>query len=169
MKNLKTLLLIAVLTLGFNTVQAQSKVAHINLQELIGSIPEVKTMRAELTKLEKTYIDDIKAESISFEAKYKKYQAEAPSQTKEENEKRGLEIEQGQRKIQLSEQVAQQEMGKKNDEMNKKLTPILQKVDAAINAVAKAQGFDYVLDSSVLLVANGTDLLASVKANLGVQ
>ncbi len=169
MKNLKTLLLIVVLTLGLNTVQAQSKVAHINLQELIGSIPEVKTMRAELSKLEKTYVDDIKAESSVFETKYKKYQAEAASQTKEENEKRGLEIEQGQRKLQLSQQVAQQEMETKNNELNKKLTPILQKVDAAVKTVAKAQGFDYVLDSSVLLVANGTNLLASVKANLGIQ
>ena len=169
MKNLKTLLLIAVLTLGFNTVQAQSKVAHINMQDLIASIPEVITMRSELSKLEKTYFDDINAEASAFKAKYELYQAQAASQTKEENEKRGLEIEQAQRKIQLSEKVAQQEMGKKNDEMNKKLTPILKKVDAAINTVAKAQGFDYVLDSSVLLVANGTDLLASVKANLGVQ
>lgn len=169
MKNLKTLLLIAVITLGFNNVKAQSKVAHINLQELISSIPEVKTMRAELSKLEKTYVDDLKAESISFEAKYKKYQAEAASQTEEENQRRGLEIEQGQKKLQMSQQVAQQEMGKKNDELNKKLNPILKKVDAAVKSVAKAQGFDYVLDSSVLLVANGTNLLASVKANLGIQ
>lgn len=169
MKHLKSLLLIAVITLGFNTIQAQSKVAHINIQELISFIPEVKTMRAELSKLEKTYLDDIKAESTAFEAKYKRYQAEGPNQTNEENEKRQLEIEQTQRKIQMSQQVAQQEMSKKNNDLNKNLAPILEKADAAVKAIAKAQGFDYVFDSSLLLVANGTDLMTAVKAHLGIQ
>lgn len=169
MKHLKSLLLIAVITLGFNTIQAQSKVAHINIQELISFIPEVKTMRAELSKLEKTYLDDIKEESDAFKAKYERYQAEGPNQTNEENEKRQLEIEQTQRKIQMSQQVAQQEMSKKNNELNKNLAPILEKADAAVKAVAKAQGFDYVLDTSLLLVANGKDLMTAVKEHLGIQ
>lgn len=166
MKNLKTLLLIAVLTLGFNTVQAQSKIAHINIQELIQLMPETKTMNTTLAQLEKTYVDDIKAENTSLEAKYAKFQKEAASQTKEENEKRQLEIEQGQRKLSLGQQAAQQELSKKNQEL---ITPIIEKADAAVKAVAKTQGYDYVLDSSVLLVANGTDLLSLVKTHLGIQ
>ena len=42
--------------------------------------------------------------------------------------------------------------------------------EAAIKKVAKAQGFQYVLDSTIgsgVLVADGTDLLADVKKELG--
>jgi len=166
MKHLKKLLIIAVITLGFNQVQAQSKVAHINMQELVSIMPETKKMNDELSRLEKTYIDDISTESKALEAKYKKYQAEAPSQTPEENEKRNLEIEQGKRRLAKSQQVAQQELSKKSNEM---LKPILESADVAIKAVAKAQGFDYVLDASMLLVANGKDLMADVKKHLNIQ
>ncbi len=166
MKNLKTLLLVAVIALGFNQVKAQSNVAHINMQELVSIMPATKKMNDELSRLEKTYVDDISTESKALEAKYKKYQAEAASQTPEENEKRNLEIEQGKRKLAKSQQVAQQELSKKNNEL---LKPILESADAAIKAVAKAQGFDYVLDSSMLLVANGKNILEDVKKHLNIQ
>lgn len=166
MKNLKTLLILAVITLGFNQVQAQSKVAHINMQELVKAMPETKQMNDELARLEKTYVDDISSESKALEAKYKKYQAEAASQSNEENEKRNLEIEQGKRKLAMSQQVAQQELSKKSNEM---IAPIVKKANDAINAVAKAQGFDYVIDASMLVVANGTNLLPAVKKQLNIQ
>ena len=50
------------------------------------------------------------------------------------------------------------------------LKPIFEKAKAAISKVAKAQGFTYVLDStqgSGVLVADGKDLLADVKKELG--
>ena len=47
MKHFKTLILVAVLTVvGFNSVQAQIKVAHINTQALIAEMPETKEMQA---------------------------------------------------------------------------------------------------------------------------
>ncbi len=166
MKNLKTLLLVAVISLGFNTVKAQSKVAHINIQELISLMPEAKAMNATLEKLDKTNKDDLKAAVTALQAKYNKYQTEAPNQTEEENQRRELEVQQSQKKIELSQQAGQQDLSKKNQEL---IQPIIEKADAAVKAVAKSQGFDYVLDSSVLLVANGTNLLAAVKAHLGIQ
>ena len=129
-------------------------------------MPETKKMNAELDKLEKTNLDDLKAENAALEVKYNKFQAEGATQTKEENEKRQLEIEQGQRKLQAGAQAAQKDLSTKSNELVK---PIIEKADAAVKAVAKAQGFDYVLDSSVLLVADGTDLLSLVKAHLGIQ
>lgn len=168
MKNLKTLLLIAVLTLGFNTVQAQNKIAHINLQELIESMSETKKMNDALNMLGKTYSDDIKASAEAFKTKQLKFQNEAGTQTPEENENRELQLKQDARKIQLSEQVAQQELNKKNQELVK---PIIAKADAAVKAVAKAQGIDYVIDSSIptFIVTEGTDLLPLVKTHLGIQ
>ena len=62
---------------------------------------------------------------------------------------------------------AQQELSKKEAEL---LEPILKRAKEAVVKVAKAQGFDYVLDSTAgqgVILADGKDLLADVKKELG--
>ena len=54
MKQFKTLLLATALCIGtISFTQAQSKVAHINTQELIAAMPEAKTAQAELENFRK--------------------------------------------------------------------------------------------------------------------
>ncbi len=48
------------------------------------------------------------------------------------------------------------------------LKPILEKAEKAIDAVATAQGFDYVLNAATLVIAKGKDLLEDVKTKLGI-
>ena len=166
MKKFRTLLLIAIITLGFNTVQAQEKVGHISTDLLISLMPETKALNTELEKLSKTYENELKAEQAKLEAKMKRYQAEVESQTDEVNQKRAVEVDQDRQNLYQASQVAQQDITKKRDE---KLKPILEKAKKAIDEVAAAQGFTYVLEASTLIVANGTDLLPSVKTKLGIQ
>ncbi|WP_372745307.1 OmpH family outer membrane protein [Lutibacter sp.] len=166
MKNFKTLLLIAIVTLGFNVAQAQTKVAHINTDLLLSLMPETKTLNADLEKLSKTYETELKAENDKLTAKLKKYEAEVNSQTDEVNQQRGAEVQQDQQNLYQASQVAREEISKKRDEQ---LKPILDKAKAAIEEVAKEQGFVYVLDASSLIVANGTDLLPAVKTKLGIK
>ena len=50
------------------------------------------------------------------------------------------------------------------------IKPIMEKAQAAIQKVARAKGIQYVLDSTVgsgVLLADGVDLLADVKKELG--
>ena len=166
MKQFRTLLLIAVVTLGFNSVQAQSKVGHISIDLLISLMPETKVMTADLEKLSKTYETEIKAENDKLTAKLKKYDAEAASQTDEVNQQRQVEVQQDNQRLQQSAQIAQQDIQKKRDE---KLKPIIEKARKAIQEVADADGFTYVLEASSIIVANGTDLLPAVKTKLGIQ
>ena len=70
MKNFRTLLLIAIITLGFNTVQAQQKVGHISTDLLISLMPETKALNTELEKLSKTYENELKAEEAKLEEGY---------------------------------------------------------------------------------------------------
>ena len=116
MKHLKTLLLIAVLTLGFNSIQAQNKTAHINFQELITLMPETKVMGDELAKLDKTQQYDLKTAESTLKAKLTKYQAEAASQTPEENKKRQHEVQQDEQRLYSSAQAAQTSLGEKRNE-----------------------------------------------------
>ena len=50
------------------------------------------------------------------------------------------------------------------------LKPLIDKAKAAIQKIAKEQGFDYVIDATdggSLILANGKDLMAEVKVELG--
>ncbi len=168
MKLFRNLLLVSVLFLGFTAAQAQSKVAHINTQELVAAMPETKQMEEELKKVAQTYDTDYKSQTNALQAKLKKYDAEAPTQTDTENAKRGAEVQELQKKLQLYAQNAQQELQKKQFDL---YAPIEKKAQAAIKEVATVKGIQYVLDSSPgkgLLVFTGEDLMAAVKAKLGI-
>ena len=169
MKQIKTLLLAIALFIGGTSVmQGQSKVAHINTQDLIAAMPDMKVAQSELDKLGKTYEADIKAMVTEYQNKMKLYEAEATSKTDEENEKRLVEVQTMQQNIQQFQGTAQQEMQKKEIDL---LKPITEKAKAAILKVARAQGYDYVLDSTQgggVIMSDGKDLLEDVKTELGI-
>lgn len=168
MKNVKKMavaLVLFVAATGF--VNAQSKVAHINVQQLLSEMPEMKAAQAELKKLQETYRADIESSMTELKNKYTQYSNEATSKSEEENQKRAVELQGYEKNIQEAEQAAVQEMQKKQQEL---FAPISDKAKGAIEKVAAAQGFDYVVDASPglsLIVAKGKDLLPDVKQELG--
>lgn len=167
MKNVRKLVVAVVLIATTGFVNAQSKVAHINVQELLAAMPEMKTAQAELKKLQETYRADLEGSMKELQNKLTQYQNEASSKTNEENEKRAVELQQFEKNIQEAEGAAMQSMQKKQAEL---FAPITEKAKAAIEKVAAAQGFDYVIDASQgggLIVAKGKDLLSAVKQELG--
>ena len=167
MKHLKTLLFAAALLIGTSFMNAQSKVAHINTQELVDAMPAMISAKAELEKLAKTYETDIKTMATELQNKVTQYDAEASTKTQEENTKRMTEVQGMETSIRQYQAQAQQELSKKEAEL---LEPILKRAKEAVVKVAKAQGFDYVLDSTAgqgVILADGKDLLADVKKELG--
>lgn len=158
-------LVLLVATTGF--VNAQDKIAHINVQQLLSEMPEMKKAEAELKKLQETYRADIESSMTELKNKYTLYQNEAGSKSDEENQKRAVELQGFERNIQEAQQAAQQELQKKQGEL---LGPISEKAKVAIEKVAAAQGVDYVVDSTEgggIIVAKGKDLLPEVKKQLG--
>ena len=168
MKHLKTLLLSAIFIIGLGSVANAQKIAHINSDQLLAEMPETKALKAELERLQKTYRDDIEGMFKQLEAKVKKFEAEGKTQTQETNQQRALEVQQDRAKIGQAEQTMNQEMGKKYQE---KTTPILQKAQNAIKAVAAEKGIVYVLDAApgkgLIVFDKGADIFAAVKAKLG--
>ncbi|MEN8789255.1 MAG: OmpH family outer membrane protein [Flavobacteriaceae bacterium] len=168
MKKLKKVIIALVLIVsaaGF--VNAQSKVAHINVSELLAEMPEMKAAQAELQKLSETYRVDIESSMTELKNKYTQYSNEATSMSEEENQKRALELQGFEKNIGEAQQAAQQELQKKQAEL---FEPISKKAQAAIEKVAAAQGYDYVIDATQgggLIVSKGKDLLPEVKQELG--
>ena len=152
-KQIVVALLLFVATTSF--VNAQSKVAHIDVTQLLSAMPEMKAAEAELKKLQETYNADIQASMTELRNKFTQYQNEAASKSKEENDKRAVELQGYEKNIGEAQQAAQQEFQKKQAEL---FAPISEKAKAAIEKVAAAQGFDYVIDAQAgggLIVAKG--------------
>ncbi|MDC8005735.1 OmpH family outer membrane protein [Aureisphaera galaxeae] len=169
MKQFKLLFVAAALFVGFTTsVNAQSKVAHIDTQALVEAMPEMKAAQSQLEKLQKTYDTEIKSMLKELQVKMDQYNAEAESKTDAENEKRAIEVQGMQKNINDYRQQALQDLQKKEVDL---LKPVLEKARTAIQKVARAQGFQYVLDSAQgngVILADGTDLLSSVKQELKI-
>ena len=167
MKNLKTLLLIAVFTLGSSAIANAQKVGHIDFEKLVAEMPETKTLKLDMEKLGKTYQDEILGMEKELESTRKKYIAESNTQTQETNDKRAQELQTQNAKLEQARRFAYQDMQKKQ---NDGLQPIVEKAQKAIEEVAATKGVLYVIDASVgkgLLVKKGQDLFNAVKTKLG--
>lgn len=153
---------------------AQAKIAHIDSQKLLSEMPEMKSAQAQLQKLEQSYTNDLQASMKEFQAKAKVFQDEISALTEAqlksrqaEFEKKSKELETMQNNIQQAQQTAAQDLQKKQQTL---LAPLYEKARKAVEKVAKAQGYDYVLDSTqpgTVIFAQGKDLFNDVKKELG--
>ena len=165
MRKLKSLLLVAFLTLGMSGVVNAQKVGHVIYERVIANMPETRALQAKITK---TYKDDIDGMKKKLQDKVKKYTAEQAQLTEDSNKQRVEEVQADNSRIQQAEQAAYQDIQEKQ---NNKLIPIVDKARKAINEVAKAKQILYVLDASAgrgLLVSDGEDLYDAVKEKLGL-
>ena len=64
------------------------------------------------------------------------------------------------------QQAAAKELSEKENSL---LKPIEDKVKASIDKVAAAKGLKYVVEKSMFLYANGIDITADVKKDLGIK
>jgi outer membrane protein len=165
MKQIKTLLIAAILFIGASqTMNAQAKTAHVDVSDIMTKMPAMLAAQKQLETLSATYDSDYKKMAEEFKAKLAKYDAEAATVTETLNGERQKEVQDMQKRIQDFGQNAQKELQTKQEEITK---PIYEKVRTAIQKVGKAKGFQYVLDGSNLLLADGPNLTIDVKKELG--
>ena len=167
MKTFKKLTAVILLLLFTVTVNAQSKIAHIDSQSLISEMPEVKEAQAQLEKLQKTYATEIDASMKEYQTKLQTYSADAQNQTDVTNQARQKELAGMEQNIQQYQQTASQDVQKKQADL---LKPLIEKARAAIQKIARAKGYEYVIDATQggsLILSDGTDLIEEVKKELG--
>ena len=160
-------ILLMTLTAGFVSAQ---KVGYVDSQALISEMPAVKEANAEIETLKSQMQKKGQAMVTALETKIKDLQGKESrgelSRVQIETESANLQAEQ--KKIADFEQNSQQQIFKKSEEL---LGPIQDKIQAAIDQVAKEKGYTYIFDASmgILLYADPTtDVTPLVKAKLGM-
>jgi outer membrane protein len=165
MKRLKSLLIAGVLFLGtMQTMNAQAKTAHVDVNEIISKMPAMLDAQKQLEKLSATYDAEYKTMAEEYQKKIKKYDEEANSVTEAVNATRQTEVQDLIKRITDYRDNAQKELQKKESDLVK---PLMDKIRASIQKVGKAKGFQYVLNAADLLLTDGPDLTADVKKDLG--
>jgi outer membrane protein len=165
MKQIKTLLIAAILFFGANqTINAQAKTAHVDVSEIMAKMPAMIDAQKQLEKLSGTYDANYKKMVEEYQTKLKKYDAESATVTEAVNGERSKEVQDMQKRIVDFRDNAQKELQQKESDIVK---PLMDKVRTSIQKVGKAKGYQYVLDGSTLLLADGPNLTADVKKDLG--
>ncbi len=168
---LKYMLILAVSVGVSNSAEAQ-KFGYLNSAAILQEMPEVKQAEADLEVLQKQLQSKGETMLKDFQMKYqelerKNQQGEiSPKELEEESQA----LKADENKLALFEQEMQRQVLEKRDEL---LQPILDRVNVAIEEVAKEEGYTYIFDASpgtgILLYADeSTDVVDKVKAKLGM-
>jgi outer membrane protein len=145
-------------------MNAQAKTAHVDVNEIISKMPAMIDAQKQLEKLSGTYDAEYKVMAEEYQNKIKKYDQEAATVGDAVNQARQTEVQDLVKRITDYRDNAQKELQKKEADMVK---PLMDRIKASITKVGKAKGYQYVLNIADLLLADGPDITADVKKDLG--
>ena len=153
--------------LACGTMWAQ-KIGHINSQEILVALPDYTTA----SKSYEDYKNLIEKDLIEFqgelEAMVTDFETNQSTWTETKRQLKAQEIQEKQQKLQVAAQGAEKDLVNKEQEL---MSPLVKKVQDAINDVAKEEGFAYVLDlttGTVVYWEGGKDVGPMVRKKLGI-
>ncbi len=146
-----------VIILGFLAVgaggfaQAQTKIGFVNVEKIIGQLPEIKEIDQKLNTVAQSFQDTLKAIEANYKAKLEAYQRQQGMMTpeakaKEEEALRAMETQ--------YTQYQQDRLGQKGvlaQMQAQMMQPIREKVRTAIEKIAKDEKLSGVMDESTFL------------------
>lgn len=166
-------LLILVLFVAPMSLFAQ-KFAHFDYASVMQALPEYKTAQTELETMGKQYQTELENLQKELQTKAEKYQKEDTEATPQNIKDRH------QQELQDMYQRYQQAQQDNSEAFQKaqqtKIQPIMQKVMNAVNDVAKAGGYVYIIDKNaaqtagiVINEALSSDVTSQVMSKLGLS
>jgi outer membrane protein len=170
MKKLVKVALVAVCIVFMgNFAKAQQKVGHISFDAAIQALPELKTAQTQIQAYQKTWTDALQTIQNDYNTKGQEFQAKQATMTDAVRAAKQAELQDLQKRYADQSDAARQQVEAKGNEYMK---PLIDKIRAAVVAVAKEKGYAYVLNSSstdLIVSPDADDLLPAVKAKLGIK
>jgi outer membrane protein len=153
-----------VVLISMSSAIAQVKMAHVNSQKLLDTLPSRKVAMKKLQEFEASGVKELQEMEADFNKALAEYEKKRPDLSpmliKIEEEK----LMKKQQNIQDRQESLSQEMQIYSQELNK---PILERVQKAVEIVSDRRKLNYVIDESVTLYfKGGTDVTAEVVVEL---
>ena len=164
MKKLSVLFAAVMMLVTAGAVNAQ-KVASMDYEAVLAAMPETKKMTTDLDTFSKTKGDELQKQAEAFQKEVQQYQADGAKLTEAQRTAKEGELQKKQQNLQQLQQTAQNDLARRRDAAVK---PIIDKLNNAVAKVAKANGFDFIIDSTALIYKGGPDATPLVKKELGL-
>lgn len=164
--------LAAFLVLGSIAGQAQEKYGHLNFGNIVSLMPDTKASDEKLQIYQDSLVQAGEQQIKNFESKAQAYMAKVQNGelSPVEQERQGQALQQEQAALQQLDRYIQQQMSIRREQL---LAPIVKKVEEAIGAYAKENGYMMIFDTSVfnsvLYAQESDDLFEPIKAKLGLN
>jgi outer membrane protein len=167
MKNFITLGLITLGLFGIsNTVSAQ-KIGYISADEIIVLMPEAAKVDTQLNQYQQALYQNAQIKQNDFNEAVAKFYKDSATMNPSLKEVKRTELQKQVSELSGAEQQIQQQFEAKRQELS---LPIQKKLQAAIQDVAKENGYTYIFPKEALLVAPpADDIAALVKKKLGIK
>lgn len=159
---------VAVLTVIALSATAQQKFGHVDSESLFYAMPEVKTIQAQLQSKSKEYEAQLKTLYTQYEGIIADIESNGANYMQAVLEQKYKDAYGLEERIVALEEKAQEDLVNLETKL---FQPVEQKAYQAIQDVAKANGYVYVLDSSLgvfLVLPESDDLTNMVKSKLGI-
>lgn len=158
--------LFAALMLAGIGANAQVKIGYTNIDYILTNLPDSKEIQEKLTT-EKAQYDKLLQEKVAeFQKSYENYQKNAATMTPVIRQDKEKSLQTAQTGIQEFQQNSEVAIQNKQREL---LAPVMDKIQVAIDEVAKANGYTHVLNSDagygttpVILVAPDSDNITNL-------
>ncbi len=156
---MKNYILILLASIAPYVASAQSKIAHVNTQEVLAAMP---SYRLAIQKLEE-YQNEVQTELELMVSDYREVEENliqnqaiwTPVRIQIEQEKLAKKAQ----AIEERQESAQLELEAYSNELNQ---PILERVEKSVQLVSARHEYVYVFDSTTLMIANGPNITEEV-------
>ena len=165
MKKLSVLFAAVMMFVAVGVAKAQ-KVASLDVASVLSVMPEKIKLDQQMKTLSDAKKAELEKKRTSAQQTFEKYQKEAATQTQQINEQRSAEMEKLQSNLQQEAMAGEKDI---RDKYDAGLSPIEAKIKDAISKVAKAKGYDFIVDDTVFVYKGGPDATQDVKTQLGIK
>ena len=135
------LFLLALLPIGM--MAQETKLGHINSQEILSLMPERTEIEKKLSALQDEWEKQLVKSREEYNAKVKEFIDKQATMSESIKQARQAEIADMEQRINTLNQTAQADIGKKYQELS---APMIEKVKKAIDAVGAEGNFTYIFD-----------------------
>ena len=160
-------LMVLGLALATNQASAQVKIGYVSSQDLLGIMPETKEAQAKLEQLRAALIQNAQEKEAKLNADIEKFNKDTSTMSEAVKTVKRADLQKTYQELAGEDQRIQEQLQAKQQEL---LLPIQKKANEAVQATAKENGYTYVFEKEVLIVAPaGEDILPLVAKKLGIK
>lgn len=167
MKKFLTLLFISAGIFGFSTTTNAQKIGYISADEIIQLMPEAATVQNQLDQYQQSLYQNAQEKQNALNESIQKFLKDSATMSPSLKEVKRSDLQKQQQELAGESQRIQDLFAQKRQELS---APIQKKLQDAIEAVAKENGYTYIMPKEALIVMPPTgDIGPLVIKKLGLK